>query len=63
MAIDTTLNPSAQQAHHLMPNWQVRMTDKIMQYYIDRGLTVDPVILKSPPPPQEGHQYLSLIHI
>ena len=46
MAIDTTLNPSAQQAQHLMPNWQVHMTDKIMQYYIDRGLTVDPVILK-----------------
>ena len=63
MAIDTTLNPSAQQAQHLMPNWQVHMTDKIMQYYIDRGLTVDPVILKSPPPPQEGHQYLLYMHV
>ena len=38
MAIDTTLNPSAQQAQHLMPNWQVHMTDKIMQYNIDQQI-------------------------
>ncbi len=48
---------------HLMPNWEVRLTDKVMQYYIDRGLTVEPVILKSPPPPEEGHEYLLYMHV
>ena len=46
-----------------MPGWQVHLTDRIMQYYIDRCLTVDPVLLKSPPPPQEGHEYLLYMHV
>ena len=47
----------------LMPNWQIHMTDRIMQYYIDRYLNCDPVILDRVPEPQPGHQYLLYAHI
>lgn len=63
MANESEAPVSAIYGEHLMPDWQVRMTDRVMQFYIDRGLTVDPVILKSPPPPQDGHQYLLYMHV
>lgn len=47
----------------LMPNWMINLTDRIMQYYIDRYLTCDPVVLDRPPEPQPGHQYLLYAHI
>lgn len=47
----------------LMPNWMINVTDRIMQYYIDRYLNCDPVILDRPPQPQPGHQYLLYAHI
>ena len=47
----------------LMPNWKIHMTDRIMQYYIDRYLNCDPVILDRVPEPQPGHQYLLYAHI
>lgn len=47
----------------LMPNWMINLTDRIMQYYIDRYLNCDPVVLDRPPEPQPGHQYLLYAHI
>lgn len=47
----------------LMPNWKINLTDRIMQYYIDRYLNCDPVVLDRPPEPQPGHQYLLYAHI
>lgn len=47
----------------LMPNWMINLTDRIMQYYIDRYLHCDPVVLDRPPEPQPGHQYLLYAHI
>lgn len=47
----------------LMPNWMLNLTDRIMQYYIDRYLNCDPVVLDRPPEPQPGHQYLLYAHI
>lgn len=47
----------------LMPNWMINLTDRIMQYYIDRYLNCDPVVLDRPPKPQPGHQYLLYAHI
>lgn len=47
----------------LMPNWMINLTDRIMQYYIDRYLNCDPVVLNRPPEPQPGHQYLLYAHI
>lgn len=47
----------------LMSNWMINLTDRIMQYYIDRYLNCDPVVLDRPPEPQPGHQYLLYAHI
>ena len=47
----------------LMPNWMINLTDRIIQYYIDRYLNCEPVILDRPPEPQPGHQYLLYAHI
>ena len=47
----------------LMPNWMINLTDRIMQYYIDRYLNCDPVVLDRPPEPQPGHQFLLYAHI
>ena len=47
----------------LMPNWMINLTDRIMQYYIDRYLNCDPFVLDRPPEPQPGHQYLLYAHI
>lgn len=47
----------------LMPIWMINLTDRIMQYYIDRYLNCDPVVLDRPPEPQPGHQYLLYAHI
>lgn len=47
----------------LMPNWMINLTDRIMQYYIDRYLNCNPVVLDRPPEPQPGHQYLLYAHI
>lgn len=47
----------------LMPNWMINLTDRIMQYYIDRYLNCDPVVLDRLPEPQPGHQYLLYAHI
>lgn len=47
----------------LMPNWMINLTDRIMQYYIDRYLNCDPVVLDRPPEPQPDHQYLLYAHI
>lgn len=47
----------------LMPNWMINLTDRIMQYYINRYLNCDPVVLDRPPEPQPGHQYLLYAHI
>lgn len=47
----------------LLPNWMINLSDRVMNHYTTRYLNCDPVVLKSPPPPQEGHQYLLYAHI
>lgn len=39
------------------------MTDRIMDFYTKRYLHCDPVILRNPPAPLEGHKYLLYAHI
>ena len=47
----------------LLPDWMIGLTDRIMKYYIDRELNVEPIILDRHPAPQEGHQYMMYAHI
>ena len=47
----------------LLPDWMIELTDRIMKYYIDRELNVEPIILDRHPAPQEGHQYMMYAHI
>ena len=51
------------QPRELLPEWMIGMTDRIMDFYTKRYLHCDPVILKNPPPPQDGHKYLLYAHI
>ena len=51
------------QPRELLPEWMIGMTDRIMDFYTKRYLHWDPVILKNPPPPQDGHKYLLYAHI
>ena len=47
----------------LLPDWMIGLTDRIMKYYIDRELNVEPIILDRHPEPQPGHQYMMYAHI
>ena len=47
----------------LLPDWMIGLTDRIMKYYIDRELNVEPIILDRHPAPQDGHQYMMYAHI
>ena len=47
----------------LLPDWMVGLTDRVMNYYTKRYLNCEPVILKNPPLPQEGHQYMLYAHV
>lgn len=51
------------QPRELLPEWMIGITDRVMDYYIKRYLHCDPVILNTPPAPQEGHKYLLYAHI
>ena len=51
------------QPRKLLPNWMIGLSDRVMDYYTGRYLHCDPVILKNPPPPQEGHQYMLYAHV
>ena len=51
------------QPRELLPEWMNDITDRIMDFYTKRYLHCDPVILKNPPPPQDGHKYLLYAHI
>lgn len=50
-------------AQGYLPDWMVSMTDRIMDFYTKRYLHCDPVILRNPPAPLEGHKYLLYAHI
>ena len=54
---------STYQVGKLLPNWVIRATDQIMDYYIKRYLNCDPIVLDRPPEPQAGHQYMLYAHI
>ena len=47
----------------LLPDWVVGLTDRIMKYYIERDLVLDPVILDRHPAPEPGHEYMMYAHI
>ena len=47
----------------LLPDWVVGLTDRIMKYYIERDLTLDPVVLDRHPLPEPGHEYMMYAHI
>lgn len=51
------------QVGRLLPDWAVHLTDRLTNYYINRYLNCDPIILDRPPAPQPGHQYLLYAHI
>ena len=59
----TSTNPFVPQPRKLLPNWMIGLSDRVMDYYTGRYLHCDPVILKNPPPPQEGHQYMLYAHV
>ncbi len=47
----------------MAPKWMLTTTEKVMQYYLDKNLTLDPCILSVFPKPQEGHKYMLYAHI
>ena len=59
----TSTNHFVPQPRKLLPNWMIGLSDRVMDYYTGRYLHCDPVILKNPPPPQEGHQYMLYAHV
>lgn len=51
------------QPRKLLPEWMIGASDRLMDYYIKQYLHCDPVILRNPPAPQEGHKYMMYAHI
>lgn len=51
------------QPRKLLPDWMIGLTDRVMNYYTTRYLHCDPIILKNPPAPQEGHKYMLYAHV
>lgn len=47
----------------IAPKWMLRSTEAVMQYYLDRYLTLDPCVLEKFPLPQPGHSYMLYAHI
>ena len=47
----------------LLPDWMIGLTDRIMKYYIERDLTLDPVVLDRHPLPEPVHEYMMYAHI
>jgi oxygen-independent coproporphyrinogen-3 oxidase len=47
----------------IAPRWMLNTTEKVMQFYLDRNLVLDPCILDSFPRPQEGHKYMLYAHV
>ena len=39
----------------IAPKWMLQSTEAVMQYYLDRDLTLDRCVLEKFPLPQEGH--------
>lgn len=52
-------------AHHekFFPDWVINCTDRIMNYYIEKNLNVEPIILDRHPEPEPGHEYMMYAHI
>lgn len=59
----TSTNHFVPQPRKLLPNWMIGLSDRVMDYYTGRYLHCDPVILKNPPPPKDGHQYMLYAHV
>lgn len=47
----------------LLPDWMIGLTDRIMNYYIEKNLNLDSVILDRHPEPQPGHEYMMYAHV
>ena len=47
----------------IAPKWMLQSTEAVMQYYLDRDLTLDRCVLEKFPLPQEGHKYMLYAHI
>ncbi|MCD8338639.1 MAG: coproporphyrinogen III oxidase family protein [Burkholderiales bacterium] len=45
------------------PSWMLYTTEKVMQYQLERKLTLDPCVIDTFPSPQPGHQYMMYAHI
>lgn len=56
-------NSKHEKSEAIAPGWMLRATDAVMQYYLDKNLTLDPCILQEFPKPQEGHRYMMYAHI
>ncbi len=53
----------AKNEQQLLPDWAVGLTERIMNFYIERDLTLDPIIIDRHPAPEEGHEYMMYAHI
>lgn len=47
----------------IAPGWMLRVTEKVMQYYLDKNLTLDPCVLDKFPAPKPGHSYMLYAHV
>lgn len=47
----------------LMPEWMIGLTDRIMNYYTGKNLTIDPILLDRHPDPEPGHEYMMYAHV
>ena len=56
-------NVKGAKSEAIAPKWQLNLTEKVMQYYLDKNLVLDPCILHEFPKPQPGHQYMLYAHI
>ncbi len=56
-------NVAHEKSEAMAPKWMIHTTEKVMQYYLDKNLTLDPCVLDVFPRPQTGHKYMLYAHI
>ncbi|WP_394132557.1 coproporphyrinogen III oxidase family protein [Shewanella maritima] len=51
------------QADITVPNWMVSSLERVMQYFVDKNLTLDTISVDRMPKPVEGKKYMLYAHI
>ncbi len=49
--------------YRFLPQWAVSAADRVMGFYTDRYLRIDPVVLDRHPAPEDGHEYMLYMHV